>query len=86
MMNNANNNQHANNIQRESARELWNNGKTEEDRVTLWRDDATGYVWAEADGDAVCGEEDLRNVLTAEGMTTVEAARAIDGDVGQVID
>lgn len=73
-------------IHRDNARELWNNGKAEEDRVTLWRDDATGYVWAEADGDAVCGEEELRNVLIAEGMTIVEAARAIDGDVEHVID
>ena len=47
---------------------FWTNGEPGDARIELWADKGNVHVWAETNGDPVCGEDELRKLL----LTTLE--------------
>lgn len=65
----------------DESRQVWDNGLRGDKRVTLWADRDNAHVWAETNGDPVCGADDLRALLLAEGMAVAMVERVIVGDL-----
>jgi hypothetical protein len=63
---------------------LWDNGLAGDARVELWADTDCEHVWAETNGDPVYGEDELRDLLLAEGMDEDVVDEVITGDMSSL--
>lgn len=68
-------------IDLKESREVWSNGQYGDKRVALWADRDNVHVWAETNGDPICGEDDLRECLAEQGMDVGMIERVITGDL-----
>lgn len=66
------------------SRCVWDNGAHGDARVSLWADAGNVHVWAETNGDPVYGEDELVELLTAEGLDDETCRQIVEGDLSGV--
>lgn len=69
----------------ERSRCVWNNGKRGDERVELWADAGNAHVWAETNGDPVSQQDELADLLVAEGLTPESVALVVAGDFSAIM-